>query len=200
MRRPSGRRVATVLALAAAIVCLPAVGVTQEASAPPPQTGAPPPPPPQEPQVDPGQLTAAQVEQEFDNFALGQAQRQLGLAEAQYFRFARAYRELQMVKRRALRERRAMTNELGALVRQPGPVADPTAVAAKIAALDEQLVQTAVAVQRAHVAIDNVLNLRQRARFRQFEQQMEQKKLELLALAQAGGRGRGGAVRLPDFR
>jgi hypothetical protein len=141
-------------------------------------------------------LTAQQVEQEFDNFALGQAQRALNLNEGQFFRFARAYRALQGVRRRAQRQRRAMLGELGPLLRGPGAVADPPAVEARIAALDEQLVITAQEVRRAYGAIDRVLNLRQRGRFRQFEQQMELKKLELLARAQAGARG-GGPLRLP---
>lgn len=193
------RRVLTaiiVIGACASAVPIAAAGQRGSAAPPPVASRTPQTPPAQagaaapQRRADPDQLTPAQVEQEFDNFALGQAQQQLGLAEAQYFRFARAYRALQMVKRRAQRERRAMMAELNALVRPPGPVADPAAVTARIAALDEQMVQSAVAARQAHVAIDGVLNLRQRARFRQFEQQMERKKLELLALAQGAARGR----------
>ncbi|MEZ5317101.1 MAG: hypothetical protein R2752_06835 [Vicinamibacterales bacterium] len=157
----------------------------------------------QEPGVDQGgqggqaetPLTAQQVEQEFDNFALGQAQRALNLTDGQFFRFARAYRALQVVRRRAQRQRRAMLGELGPLVRGPGPVQNPAAVETRLSALDQQLVTTAQEVVRAYGAVDRVLNVRQRVRFRQFEQQMEMKKLELLARAQAAGRG--GPPRLP---
>jgi Spy/CpxP family protein refolding chaperone len=151
-----------------------------------------------QPPRDPGALTAADVEREFDNFALGQAQRQLNLTEAQFFRFARAYRALQNVKRQAQRERRVLMAELGALIREPGPVQNPDAVLAKIKAIDDLGVQAATRIQRALAAVDGVLNVRQRARFRQFDQQMERRKLELLGLAQANARGRGGPPPAPQ--
>lgn len=163
----------TVVAILLSLACLVAApAAAQVASVPRPGRGAD------------ARVTAGQVELEFENFALAQARSALGLADGQFFRFARAYRALQQVRRRGLRQRRVLMGELAGLVRGTGPVADPEAALAKIRAVDDHAVQLAQEVGSAHGAIDAVLNVRQRARFRQFEQQMERKKTELLLRAQ----------------
>jgi hypothetical protein len=67
--------------------------------------------------------------------------------------------------------------------------------------LDEWNIESARQAVRGYAAIDGILNIRQRVRFRSFEERMAQQKLELLAEARRAARGRGqGPGRLPAVR
>ena len=184
----------------------PPAGTPPPQVTPPPQSGTTTPPPGRqgagrlgrqapprgqrggEPNPD-GPLTAPQVEQMFDNYAVVQAQTELQLTDDQLARFTRRFQMLQNVRRRTQRERQMKLRELGSLTAGPGPLEDPAAVNAKVKELDDQIVVTAQQIRAAYGAIDEVLTPKQRARFRTFEFRMERKKLELLARAQAAARG-----------
>jgi hypothetical protein len=69
-------------------------------------------------------------------------------------------------------------------------------IAERLRALREEQDRGTAELRRAHDAIDEVLDVRQQARFRVFEERMEQQKLDLLLRArQNAPRGRDGAGR-----
>jgi hypothetical protein len=172
------------------------------------------PPPPQPPRPGPrgraGQrpggapdeipdMGPRQVQDMLDAYALVQAETFLQLTDQQYGRFVPQLRRLQGLRRRQLQERLRLLNELRGLLPGPGAVADEAAVTAKIKEVDDFLVKAAEDVRLAYQAIDQTLNLRQRARFRMFEEQMERKKLDLIARARAQAGG-GEAPQQPSIR
>lgn len=146
------------------------------------------------PQGDP--LTVPEVERMWDSYLAAQAKTALGLNEAQFVRFAARLQSLQNLRRQQQRHRRELMAELSGLVRGPGAVADRETAIAKLLRLDELSVEDARELLKAYAAIDTTLTIRQRVRFRTFEERMGQQKLELLAEARRAARGRGqGPVR-----
>jgi hypothetical protein len=136
--------------------------------------------------ANPEMMTVAQVEQYFDQFVLFQAQARLALTDAQFLRFGAALRQLQDARRMQQRRRVQLLRQLGDLLAATEP--DDAQISAKTKEVDDLLADGHRRVQDAYAAIDGVLSLRQRARFRVFEEAMERRKLDLLARArqQAG--------------
>jgi hypothetical protein len=56
--------------------------------------------------------------------------------------------------------------------------------------LDEADARTQAELRKAYEAINQVLDVRQQARFRVFEENMERRKLELVTKARQAGRGK----------
>jgi hypothetical protein len=77
----------------------------------------------------------------------------------------------------------------------PNAAADENALREKLRALRDHNQQSAAALQRDTDAVDEVLDVRQQARFRLLEERIERQKLDLLmrsrrgATPPAGGRG-----------
>jgi len=139
--------------------------------------------------ANPDMMTVPQVEQYFDQFVLFQAQSRLELSDAQFLRFGAALRQLQTTRRTQQRQRMASLQQLNALLAAAEP--DDAQIAARIKDVDDLNAEGLRRLQQAYAGIDEVLNLRQRARFRVFEENMERRKLDLLARArqQAGAPG-----------
>jgi hypothetical protein len=133
-------------------------------------------------------LSPADVAKLFEAYAVVQAQEMLGLDEAQYGRFVPRYRALIEVRRRGLNARLRAVQELNRLTKTEVPVVDETRVRDLIAGLADSDARTAGEVQTALSAVDEVLTLRQRARFRVFEEQMERRKVELMIRARQNTR------------
>ncbi len=66
--------------------------------------------------------------------------------------------------------------------------ADEAAIRAQLTALREHDERAALELRQAYDALDEVLDTRQQARFRMFEEQIEQRKLELLVRARERAR------------
>jgi hypothetical protein len=137
------------------------------------------------------QLGLAEIQRLFDAYTVVQAQEALVLDDAQFGRFLPRLRALHDVRRRVEVERQRLTTELGRML-APGVNVDDTRVREQMRALDDVSARGAADVRAAVDAVDQVLDLRQQARFRVFEQQMERRKLELVMRAR-----RGDAARLP---
>ena len=136
---------------------------------------------------NPDMMTVQQVEQYFDQVVLYQAQTNLQLNDDQFLRFGSGLRRLQTARRQQQRRRVMMLRDLNVLL-NAAPM-DEASVTAKLKEMDDVTAATNREVQDAYVVIDQVLDLRQRARFRVFEENMERRKLELLTRArQAVGR------------
>ena len=127
-------------------------------------------------------MTALQAEQLFDRYELAQARTALQLTPDQVGPFGRRLALLQAARRRGQRERQRLLNDLNAASRGGGS-GDETLLAEKMKALDDLDARVDQEVRGAYVRVEAILTVRQRARFRIFEQRMERQKLDLIARA-----------------
>jgi hypothetical protein len=142
-------------------------------------------------------MTAAQAEQLFDQFVIRQARVALELAPSQILPFGRRLEQLQTTRRRGQRRRQQLLNELNQISRGAEP-ADEATLNAKLKALDDLSASVDQDVRDAYARVEEVLDVRQRARFRIFEQRMERQKLDLMARARGAARGQAPAAPGPD--
>ncbi len=139
--------------------------------------------------VDPAKLST--VQEALDGIEIANADKMLQIAPDRYGNFIQRLRNLQIVRRRRQAQRLRLLNELRRVVNQQ-PSVDDAQLESRTRQLDEFDRQTAQDVQAAYEQIDDVLTPRQRARFRLFEEQMEQRKIEILTrVLRAGAAGRG---------
>lgn len=180
----------------AMLIFTPASGSAQST---PPQTQATPVPSPVPGTSDLAPLNASQIQRWFEAYTVLQAQDALKLSEAQYGRFVTRLKSLQEARRRHQQARNQILADLRRLT-NPQPTAAPgddTIIAERLKALRDEEERGALDMKKSYDALDETLDMRQQARFRVFEERMEQQKLELLLRARqnarntARGRGRG---------
>ena len=150
--------------------------------------------------ADAGRLPPREVQRLFDAYVLMQAQERLAIGDAQYPQFVQRLKALLDARRRALSARTAVIQELarGTSGQDGGVALDDAGIKERLDRLREVDDKSAADVRQAYDALDQVLDLRQRARFRVFEEQMERRKLELLKRArQAARASRNGALAGP---
>ena len=138
-----------------------------------------------DPDAEPG-VSPAEVQRMFDAYALMQAQEQLKIGEGQFSAFLTRFKALQDARRRTLQERVRVTNELRRLLNQGA--ADEGQLRERLKTLQDISARGADEERKAYEAIDQVLDVRQQARFRIFEEVMERRKLELVARARLANR------------
>ncbi len=142
---------------------------------------------------NPDVMTVQQVEEYFDQVMLHQARTNLALTDDQFLRFGAGLRRLQVARRQQQRQRLAMVRDLNNLVN--ATPFDESAVTSKLKELDDFSAQSTDEIRTAYDAIDRVLTLRQRARFRIFEEMMERRKLDLVSRARQQAARPGGPAR-----
>ncbi len=130
-------------------------------------------------------MNQQQLQAYMDAYALVQAEKELVLTAEQYPNFVARLRRLQEVRRRQMGERRRILTELGGLL-QGTEAGRDEAITARVSALDEGALRTANEVRKAYQDLDAVLTPWQRGRFRTFEEQLERRKVELLAKIGSG--------------
>ena len=137
-------------------------------------------------------MSTAEVIRILDNYALVQAQAALQLTDAQHTGFVARLRRLQELRRRNQQARNQMLQELRRLTgpQSPEPV-NAAAVTDRLKALRAHDDRAAAELRAAYDALDEVLDPRQQARFRLFEEQLERRKLDLIMRARQGAAGRG---------
>jgi len=133
-------------------------------------------------------VSPAEVQRMFDAYALMQAQEQLKIGDEQFTQFLTRYKALQEVRRRTLRERSRIVQELRRLLNQPQP--DDAQIKERLKALQDIDALGVAEEKKSYEAIDQVLDLRQQAKFRVFEEVMERRKLELVGRARQANRPR----------
>ncbi len=185
--------IAVSVGLIAASLCAPAAGAQEPQAATPQQPpllrGAQPARPP----------SPAEVQSIVDGWVVVQAQTALSLTDAQFPPFVTRLRALQETRRRNQRARMQLIQELGRLTNPKNPTTDEAALRDKLKALDDLDLKSAAELRKAYESIDEVLDLRQRARFRVFLEQVERRMLDILTRARGQaalkplGRARGGA-------
>jgi hypothetical protein len=140
-------------------------------------------------------ISAGQIQRWFEAFTVLQAQDALQLSEAQYGRFVTRLKTLQDSRRKHQMARNQIMGELRKLTNPQTGSNDEGALTERLKALREEDERASVDVKKGYEGVDETLDIRQQARFRIFEERMEQQKLELLMKtrqnARAAARGRG---------
>jgi len=160
----------------------------------PPAAGAQPvgrqgrqgPPPGASGALEDANVTPQEIRRMFDSYALMQAQEQLKITEEQFPRFLTRFKALQDLRRRTLQERNRRLQELRRLTNDP--LADEAHMKDQVKALQDLEDRSQGEMRKAYEAIDQVLDIRQQARFRVLEEQMEQRMLQLITRARQANR------------
>jgi len=134
-------------------------------------------------------VSPAEIQRMLDGYMLIQAQDILQLTDEQFPKFMAHVRTWQETRRRTQGERLRMVQELRRMINGRGGPIDEGTVKERLKALDELEARANGEIQQQRDTIDQVLNPIQQARFRVFEETMEQRKIELLMRARQG-RGR----------
>jgi hypothetical protein len=124
-------------------------------------------------------LPPGEIQKLLDGYEFVQAQEYLGLTDAQFAQFLPKLRGLQEVRRRNEQERMRLLMELRRMTNARSQVAEGD-VQMRVRALRDLEMKAASETQGARDAIDQVLSVRQQALFRLFQQEIEQRKLQLL--------------------
>ncbi|MBI2834617.1 MAG: hypothetical protein HYX76_09365 [Acidobacteria bacterium] len=139
------------------------------------------------PEAGQGDLLPTEIQRLFDAYAVVQAQEMLKLDDAQYGPFVTRLKALQETRRRNQRARAQLLQQLMQLANQDAS-GEETVLRERLKAYREHELGAATDVQKAYDAIDQILNIRQQARFRMFEEQMERRKFDLLLRARQANR------------
>jgi predicted DNA-binding transcriptional regulator YafY len=131
-------------------------------------------------------VSPGEIQRMFDSYALMQAQEQLKISDDQFPQFLARFKALQDARRRGLQDRTRLVNELRQLLNTAQP--DETQMKEKVKAIADVDARTNDEVKKALDAVDQVLDLRQQAKFRVFEENMERRKLELVTRARQANR------------
>jgi hypothetical protein len=135
----------------------------------------------------PAPMALGEIQKLLDGYAIVQAQEALGMTDAEFGPFLPKLRELQDMRRRNEQERLRLLMELRRLT-NPRAQASENDIRDRVRALRELQIKALNDVQKSYESIDQSLNVRQQARFRIFEQEIEQRKLQLLMRARQQNR------------
>ena len=133
----------------------------------------------QQPAAEPS-VSQAELQRLFDGYAIVQAQQFLNLDDDHYAKFLPRFMALQNTRRQALQQRNRVLNEIRMLTRPDGGSGTDDQIKAALKQLQDIDEQGAADTKKALDAVDQTLDLRQQARFRLFEEQMERRKLEVV--------------------
>jgi Spy/CpxP family protein refolding chaperone len=128
-------------------------------------------------------VSPAEVQRMFDSYALMQAQEQLKIKDEVFPKFLSRFKALQDVRRKALQDRTRLIVELRQMVNQAQP--DDAKLKELLKAVHDLETRAQGDVKKAYESIDEVLDVRQQAKFRVFEENMERRKLDLVMRARA---------------
>lgn len=140
------------------------------------------------PTIEQGGVAPAELQQMFDAYALLQAQEQLKLGDDQYARFLPRFKVLQDARRQAMQDRVRILQDVRQVLNQSQP--DEAQLKDRLKALRDLESRSAADIRKAHDALDQVLDVRQQATFRVFEETMERRKVELVTRARQANRPR----------
>jgi cell fate (sporulation/competence/biofilm development) regulator YlbF (YheA/YmcA/DUF963 family) len=130
-------------------------------------------------------VSPAEIQRLFDAYVVMQAQQALELSDEQFPRFLARVKTLQEARRRGQMQRNRMLQELRRLSQTTG---QDEALRAQLKALNDLDARVGAETRQALDGVDQVLDLRQQARFRLFEEQMERRKVDLLMRARQANR------------
>jgi len=141
------------------------------------------------PGLDNGDMRPGEIQRLFDAYLVMEAQQALTLTDQQYPQFLVRLRTLQDTRRRTQQERNQLMAQLQRLTNPRATNrGDEAELKERLTALQELEARTAAEMRKAYNALDEVLDVRQQARFRVFEEQIERRKIELLMRARQQNR------------
>ena len=133
-------------------------------------------------------VSPGEIQRLFDAYVIMQAQQELQLTDEQYPKFLARVKALQAARQKGLAERGRIIQDLRRL--DNAPSLDERAARDQMKALADVDARMVTEVRDAMAGIDDVLDTRQRIRFRVFEEQMERRKFDLLMRARQANRAR----------
>jgi len=133
-----------------------------------------------------GAVSPAELQRMFDGYAILQAQEFLKINDEQYGRFLPRFKSLLDTRRQTLQQRTRVLNSVRRMLMDAQP--DEAMLRDALKQLQEIDGRGEADARRAYDAIDQVLDVRQQAQFRVFEEQMERRKLELVTRARQANR------------
>ena len=131
-------------------------------------------------------VSPAEIQRMFDSYALIQAQDQLKISDETFPQFLTRFKALQDTRRRNMAERFRMVQDLRRLSNDAQP--DEARMRERLKALDELDARAQADITKAYEAINQVLDIQQQAKFRVFEENMENRKLALVMRARQANR------------
>ena len=146
-------------------------------------------------------VSAGEIQRLYDAYALVQAQDALQLTDEHYVRFVARLKTLQEIRRRHVVARNRILQDLRRLTNSQTPAGDEAEMRDRLKALRDEdergaffffFAYGAAEIRKAYDAVDELLDVRQQAQFRLFEEQMDRKRLDLLMRARQNVRGRRG--------
>lgn len=129
-------------------------------------------------------VSPGEIQRLFDAYVIMQAQQELELSDEQYPKFLARVKALQAVRQKGLADRARVLQDLRRL--DNAPSLDENQARTQLRTLADIEARMANDVRDAQNGIDEVLDTRQRLRFRIFEEQMERRKVDLLMRARQG--------------
>jgi TolA-binding protein len=136
--------------------------------------------------AEPPAVSPAEIQRMFDSYALIQAQDQLRISDEKFPQFLTRFKALQDTRRRNMAERFRIVQDLRRLTKDAAP--DEGQMRERLKALDELDTRSQAELIKAYDAINQVLDLYQQAKFRVFEENMENRKLALVMRARQANR------------
>ena len=129
-----------------------------------------------------GAITPAALQELLDTMVVVQAERDLGLTDTQFAQFLSRLRALQGARRRGEMQRSRSLMELRRLLQggESGTV-DENQLRERLKSIDDAEAQSLTEIRQARTTLEQILSVRQQARFRLLEEQVERRKLELFA-------------------
>jgi len=137
-------------------------------------------------------VSAGEIQRLYDAYALVQAQDALQLTDEHYVRFVARLKTLQEIRRRHAVARNRILQDLRRLTNSQTPAGDEAEMRDRLKVLRDEDERGAAEIRKAYDAVDELLDVRQQAQFRLFEEQMDRKRLDLLMRARQNVRGRRG--------
>ena len=137
-------------------------------------------------------VSAGEIQRLYDAYALVQAQDALQLTDEHYVRFVARLKTLQEIRRRHVVARNRILRDLRRLTNSQTPAGDEAEMRDRLKVLRDEDERGATEIRKAYDAVDELLDVRQQAQFRLFEEQMDRKRLDLLMRARQNVRGRRG--------
>jgi hypothetical protein len=171
---------ACLVALAFSTSGVDARGRYQQPGQVPPAAGAP--------NAPANPISLAELNRLFEAYAIVQAQDFLKLTDEQYPDFVARLKQLQDARRRHFVNHNRIIADLNRTLRLPEDTIDDKALKALYESLDREDESAQVEIKKAFDNVITMLDVRQRARFRVFEENLERRKLELLSRVQRPNR------------
>ena len=140
-------------------------------------------------------VSPAELQRMFDGYSILQAQEFLQISDEVYGRFLPRFKMLLDTRRQTLQQRTRVLNVVRRLLMDAQP--DEGMLKEALKQLQEIDSRGEADERRAYEAIDQVLDVRQQAKFRVFEEQMERRKLELVTRARQANRQNRQQQKLP---